>query len=201
MNPAVLKRFVILMVVLVVGAVVVMTFVPYFDPPPGDYETRQGDIDLTNGEYEAAIDWFERALEIRSDHRGALMGRAVALMQLERYDEAEAELTHLIEVLREKYDPNDPTGVGALAAAYANRGILYDRTERYESALQDYVRSLKTDEESVSGPDLFHKVLHNPNPSTVRDRAKYIAEQLELPPDQRVMRVPELDEEQRMHKP
>ena len=37
--------------------------------------------------------------------------------------------------------------------------------------------------------------------STVRDRAQYIYEQLQLPDDQRLMRVPELDEKQRMYKP
>jgi len=62
--------------------------------------------------------------------------------------------------------------------------------------------SLKTDEGVVSGPDVVHKILYgNSRPSTVRKRARYIAEQLKLPPDMRVLRIPEIDNKQRMYKP
>jgi hypothetical protein len=49
---------------------------------------------------------------------------------------------------------------------------------------------------------VVHKILYgSEDVSTVRDRARYIYEQLQLPEDQRLMRVPELDEKQRMYKP
>jgi hypothetical protein len=35
----------------------------------------------------------------------------------------------------------------------------------------------------------------------VRDRAIYLAEQLQLPEEERLMRVPEIDAEQRRHRP
>ena len=35
-------------------------------------------------------------------------------------------------------EDDDKTGVGTLAAAYANRGIVKDRKEQYEEALKDY---------------------------------------------------------------
>ena len=89
-----------------------------------------------------------------------------------------------------------------LASAYANRGIAHDRAGLYEKALEDYVNSLKVDQETVEGPGVIHKILYGGDDvSTVRDRARYIYEQLQLPEDQRLMRVPELDQKQRMYKP
>jgi tetratricopeptide (TPR) repeat protein len=99
-------------------------------------------------------------------------------------------------------DPDDKTGVGALAAAHANRGIVLDRTGRYEEALDSYVESLKIDQEVVEGPGVVHKILYGGDRvSSVRDRAVYIYEQLKLPEEERVLSVPEIDEQQRMHKP
>jgi tetratricopeptide (TPR) repeat protein len=89
-----------------------------------------------------------------------------------------------------------------LAAAYANRGIIKDRREQYEEALKDYIKALEIDHESVAGPGLGHKIIYMINkPSSVRDRAQYIHEQLQLPPEKRVLKLPEADQEQRMHKP
>ena len=73
---------------------------PYlFDAPPGDYEVRQGDILLTDGKYDAAIERFDAALAVSPDHRGALMGKGIAYLQSERPAQAEAVFTHLIDML------------------------------------------------------------------------------------------------------
>ena len=145
---------------------------------------------------------FDQALVEQPDHRGALMGRALVFIQTERYDEAIAELDYLISFLSETLSEDDTTGRGVLAAAYANRGIVYDRQGQYEKALESYVLALKTDEETVGGPGVVHKILHpSDNVSTVRDRAIYIDEQLKLPEEERLLRVPEIDDQQRMYKP
>jgi tetratricopeptide (TPR) repeat protein len=201
-NPAVIRRFVIYMAVATFVMFSVWAVVrEFFQSPPGDYETRQGDILLSDGKYEEALAKFAEALRASPNHRGALMGRAIAFLQAERYDEAEAELTYLIAFLTENVAADDATGIGVLAAAYANRGILYDRIGRYEEALRDYQKALKIDPGAVSGPGIMHKVILHARPSTVADRARYLEEQLALPEDQRLLRVPEIDEEQRMHKP
>lgn len=176
-------------------------FRDYFDPPAGDFEVRQGSIHLESGEFQEALQDFDTALEIQPMHRGAMMGRAIAFLQMEEYTDAEEELNNLIQFLETERPEDDMTGIGVLAAAYANRGILKDRLGRYEEALEDYARALVTDEESVDGPGIAHKILYAPNPSTVRDRAKYIQQQLKLPEDQRVLAVPEIDGKQRMYKP
>lgn len=203
MNPRVLKRFIILMIALTVVSFLSWEFLgSYFEQLPGDYNTKRGDQLLTAKDYDGALENFDLALQEQPDHRGAVMGRALVFIQTERLDEASAELDHLIEVLERNLDRDDKTAVGTLAAAYANRGIVKDRQEKYEAALEDYIEALKVDEGAIEGPGVVHKILYgSERASSVRDRAIYIHEQLKLPEAERLMRIPELDAQQRMHKP
>lgn len=203
MNRRVLKRFVVICAIATFVMFSVWTGVRLFtDQEPGDYYTRQGDIRLGDGKLDEAMESFDRALAEMPDHRGALMGRALVHIEAGRTPEAIAELTYLIGFLEKTLEGDDRTGWAALAAAYANRGILHDRTGRYEKALADYVKGIRIDEGAISGPSLFDKIIYGtPRPSTVRDRAVYLDEQLKLPPGQRLLRVPEIDDEQRMYKP
>lgn len=203
MSPQLLRRFIFFMALLIVfGGLTFLIFGDKLTREPGDFETRMGDQRLQDGLYDQALQHFEQALEAAPDHRGALMGRALVFIQTERYDEALAQLDHLIVFLTDTLEDDDATGRGALAAAYANRGIVHDRRADYEMALASYAQALRVDEDSVSGPGFLHKILYgSEDVSTVRDRAEYLAEQLKLPAAQRLLRVPELDEKQRMHKP
>lgn len=202
MNPAVLRRFVLLMATaLVLGMVLFAFFGGFLSEEPGDYYTRKGDNRLTEGKFEAALENFNLALEEAPNHRGALMGRALVFIQTERYDEAIAELDYLIDHLSKSLSPEDPTGRGALAAAYANRGIVRDRRGEHEKALRDYAAALEIDEAVTEGPSVFDQVLYGYDPVSVRERAIYLQQQLALPEDQRLLSVPELDQRQRMHKP
>ncbi|MGF1639768.1 MAG: tetratricopeptide repeat protein [Rhodospirillales bacterium] len=202
-NPRIIRRFIILMAVATfVMFSVWAAFRGYFEAVPGDYEVRQGDILLGDRKYDQALERFTAALDAAPDHRGALMGRAIAFLESGRHEEAEAEFTYLIDFLTHNVAPDDATGIGVLAGAYANRGILYDRTERYEKALADYTRAIEIDEGAVEGPDLVHRILYvRPKPATVSRRAEYLRQQLALPEGERLLRIPELDAEQRMHKP
>jgi tetratricopeptide (TPR) repeat protein len=202
-NPRVLRRFIILMGI---ATFVMFTFWAvvrnYVQTPDGDYEVRQGDILLGDGDNDAAVERFNAALAVSPDHRGALIGRALAFLQGGRHVEAEAEFTYLIGYLQKNLKSDDITGVGVYAAAYANRGILYDRLERYEEALADYIQALRIDEGAIDGPAIIDKVIYGtPRPATVRQRAIYLRQQLALPEDQRKLRIPEKDAEQRMYKP
>jgi tetratricopeptide (TPR) repeat protein len=203
-NGRTIVRFAVLLLVAGFALVTVWSMVkPYlFNAPPGDYEVRQGDILLTDDKYDAAIERFEAALAISPEHRGALMGKAIAYLQSNRAAEAEATFAHLIEVLSRTLAADDATGRGVLSGAYANRGILHDRLGRYDAALADYERALAIDAEAVEGPGLFHRILYgNTHPATVRQRAEYLRHQLALPESDRLLRVPELDARQRMYKP
>jgi len=203
MNPRVLRRFIIIAGVATFAAftgwMVAKSFVSSL---PGDYYTREGDIRLGDGHYAEALESFDKALAEMPDHRGALMGRALVFMRSGKEPDALAELSYLIDFLNRTLATDDRTGGGVLASAYANRGIVHDRAGRYQKALKDYIWALKTDAGALEGPSLFDKIIYGtPHPSTVLDRAVYLKEQLALPPGKRLLRVPEIDDEQRMYKP
>jgi len=203
MNPRVLRRYIILTAV----ATVVMfsvwaVFQQVAETPPGDYEVREGDILLSDRKFTQAIERFEAALEVQPDHRGALHGKAAALIGLERYADAEAVLSYLIKYLQANLESDDRTGVGALSAAFANRGIIKDRQGRYREALADYIESVKIDYDVAEGPGWLERLLYyNREPSSALKRAEYLYKQLQLPESERVLRVPEIDAQQRMYKP
>jgi tetratricopeptide (TPR) repeat protein len=202
-NAAILRRFIVLVAAATFSMFTLWAVVrEMIDAPPGDYEVRQGDIMLGDGKFEGAIGRFDAALAVSPEHRGAMMGRAIALLELGRVDEAEQAFSDLIAFLSRSLAADDPTGLAVLAAGFANRGILRDRAGRHEAALADYRQALAIDAGAVDGPGLFHKIVYgDAKPSTIANRADYIEAQLALPEDQRLLRVPELDARQRMHKP
>ena len=202
-DPRVVKRFVIICgVATFVMFSVWMIIKSFKNRPAGDYETQLCDRRLKDRLWDEAIQNAEEALVVNPDHRGAMMCKALATINKNDYVSADKQLTNLINFLNRTLRDDDLTGKGTLAAAYANRGILKDRSENYEEALKDYIKSLETDHESVAGPGLGHKIIYMINkPSSVRDRAQYIYEQLQLPVEERLLKLPDADKEQRMHKP
>ncbi len=88
-----------------------------------------------------------------------------------------------------------------LAAAYANRGVIKDRQGRHEEALADYIEALRVDEGALSGPSIFDEIIYGYQATSIRDRAEYIAKELQKPEEERLLRLPPLDEEQRTYKP
>jgi tetratricopeptide (TPR) repeat protein len=203
MKASVLRRFVILAAVFTfVGFSGWMVVGQFTASTPGDFHVREGDIRLSDGKHADALAAFDRALAEAPDHRGALMGRALTFMRMGKRPEAMAEFAYLISYLNKTLKQDDTTGRATLAAAYANRGILQDRAGRHKEALADYIEALKTDYGALDGPSLFDKIIYGtPNPSTVEKRAIYLHGQLKLPPEKRLLEVPELDAEQLMYKP
>ncbi len=203
MNPNVLKRFIIYMAILTFVMFTVWALVRSFmNRPPGDYETEVCDIRLKDKKYNEAIDAANIALEKTPNHRGAIMCKALVYISQKQYREATDQLDYLIKFLKKNIEDDDPTGRGTLAAAYANRGIIKDRKENYEGALEDYLKALRVDSESVEGPGFGTVILNYKfKSSSVRERAIYIREQLQLPENERVLKIKKLDEGQVMHKP
>ena len=199
----VLKRFVIYMAILTFVMFTVWGFVRSFmDRPPGDYETEVCDIRLKDKEYEKALEAANEALNKTPNHRGAMMCKALIFISEKKYIEADLVLTNLIIFLEKNLEEDDRTGIGTLAAAYANRGIIKDRNKDYQGALEDYVKALGVDHEAVAGPGLGTVILNYKfKSSSVKERALYLNEQLQLPENERVLSIKELDEGQVMHKP
>ena len=202
-NANIIKRFVIYMAILTFVMFTVWGFVKSFmNRPPGDYETEVCDIRLKDKKYNEALEAANIALEKTSNHRGAMMCKALVFISQKKYVKADRVLSDLIIFLQKNLEEDDKTGIGTLAAAYANRGIIKDRNKNYEEALKDYVKALGIDHESVAGPGLGTIILNYKfKSSSVRERALYLNEQLQLPENERVLSIKELDEGQVMHKP
>lgn len=199
------SRRIVFMMVLLAGISVLGSSALHFwtNRPPGDYETELGTLRLEDGQFEKAMAHYSKALVAAPRHRGAMMGRALVLIRTKKYAGSIVQLSELIDYLNQEIaDNEDATDRTVLAAAYANRGIARDRMGDYSQAIVDYAMSLRTDEESVSGPGVIHKILYgSTHVSTVRNRAVYLYEQLQKPEAERVMRVPKIDALQRMHRP
>ncbi len=157
---------------------------------PGDFEFKRAEQMFADNQYRRALKKYESALKENPDHIYAMRGRARALLQLNRMDEALAQYERVIAA-----QPD-------LGANYANRGILFDRMGRYEKAIADYEKALELDPELDEGPHWLTRFLRNQpdKPPTIGDRARYLRAELAKPPEQRVLRVPEIDEQQRTYK-
>jgi len=202
-NTNVLKRFVIYMAILTFVMFTIWGFVRSFmNRPAGDYETEVCDIRLKDKKYDQALEAANKALDKTPNHRGAMMCKALVFISEKKYIEADKVLTNLIIFLEKNLEDDDKTGIGTLAASYANRGIIKDRNKNYEGALKDYAKALGIDHEAVAGPGLGTIILNYKfKSSSVRERALYLNEQLQLPEDERVLSIEELDAGQVMHKP
>jgi len=199
----ILKRFIIYMAILTFVMFTVWAFVKSFkNRPPGDYHTEVCDNRLKDKLYDKALVAANTALEKTPNHRGAIMCKALIFISQKNYIKATSELDYLIIFLKKNLEDDDLTGKGTLAAAYANRGIVKDRSKDYKGALEDYIKALGIDHEAVAGPGLGTIILnYKYKSSSVKERALYLNEQLQLPEEERVLRIEELDEGQVMHKP
>ena len=202
-NANILKRFITYMAILTFVMFTLWALVRSFmNRPPGDYETEVCDMRLKDKLYDKALQAASIALEKTPNHRGAIMCKALVFISQKMYEEANKELSYLIKFLEKNLEVDDLTGKGTLAAAYANRGIIKDRNKNYEEALQDYVKALGIDHEAVAGPGLGTIILNYKfKSSSVKERALYLNEQLQLPEDERVLKIEKLDAGQVMHKP
>ncbi len=202
-NTNILKRFIIYLGILTFVMFTVWALVKSFiNRPPGDYETEVCDIRLKDKKYSQALEAANQALLKTPNHRGAIMCKALVFISQKNYNEANNELSYLIKFLEKNNTADDLTGKGTLAAAYANRGIIKDRNKDYQGALKDYIKALGIDADAVAGPGLGTIILNYKfKSSSVKERALYLNEQLQLPEEQRVLSIEELDDGQVMHKP
>jgi tetratricopeptide (TPR) repeat protein len=183
------KALFALLLLLGIGAIVFYWRVGS-DSTPGDYQVKKGNYRLEDGQLAEAEKEFLSALEENPNHAPAHLGLAITYMQMQRHDAALNEFNRAVEQAPE------------MAAAYADRGILHDRLGNYEQALADYKKALALNSEVLSGPGWLWRFLHNveQKPPAVVDRARYLEQELRKPPEERLLRIPELDNQQKMYK-
>jgi tetratricopeptide (TPR) repeat protein len=157
---------------------------------PGDLAYLEGNNLFEDGEYQRALVKYDEALSDDRNHLHALRGRALSLMQLGRSTQALTAFNTAISLAPE------------FGGTYANRGFLHDRMGRYQEAIEDYERALALYPEVAEGPHWLTRFLRNQpqKPPNVAERAAYLRRELAKPEGERLLRVPELDAEQRSYK-
>lgn len=195
---------------------------------PGSHDLAAASKQLEDGEYQDALDNFDKVLAMDPANLGALRGHAQALMQMGAREERRAQELQQQGKQREAgeamsqamdryhqalagYDeaiarqqPRDMDDLGRRiqGVALVNRGILKDRVGDYQGALADYRQSLQLAPEVNEGPGLLTRFMRNQpeKPPTVADRARYLEQQLALPASERLLRLPDEDNRQRSYK-
>jgi tetratricopeptide (TPR) repeat protein len=142
---------------------------------PGDYNVKKANYRLEDGQLDEALKEFSTALEKNPDHAMAHFGLAITYMQMNKNQEALAEF---------------------------NRTIALAPDIEYEKALADYRKALAMDPELLKGPGFLWRFMRNidEKPPTIQQRADYLEAELAKPPEERLLKVPEIDKEQRMYK-
>lgn len=183
-----LKYIAIAIAAVWVGWTVVDTF--FVESVPGNTAYQEGNILFEDGEYGGALDKYEEALDARGDAPAYVRAKARTLMQLGRHRDALVWFNRAVAL--QPY----------FGGTYANRGILHDRMGRYREAVADYEKALQLDESVGEGPHWLTRFLRNQPepPPTVADRLAYLRQELAKPEARRLLRVPELDEQQRTYK-
>lgn len=95
-----------------------------------DYATR-GNAYHEAGDYEQALEAYNRALKLMPDHADALYNRGLTLRKLGRCDDALRDYDRALEL-----KPDRP-------ATLCNRGVALIRTQRYDDAIKDLNRALE----------------------------------------------------------
>ena len=173
---------------LVIGCWVVWD--TFFDVDPADRRYLAGNTLFADQFYDRAADAYREALAIDPEHIFALRGLARSLHRMGQSDDALILYDRVIE-----WEPE-------FGASFANRGILLDTMGKHEEALQDYEKALSLDPELGEGPSWITRFLRNQAeaPPTIADRAGYLRQELAKPVEERVLRIPEIDAEQRPYK-
>ena len=83
-----------------------------------------------NKQYEKAIEYLNKAIELKPDYEDAYVNRGIAYSNLQKYDEAMADYTKAI-----KLEPND-------SGAYINRGIAYTNLQKSDDAIADFTNAI-----------------------------------------------------------
>lgn len=162
----------------------------YDSPEKGSMEYRRGNLRLEDSLFQEALAEFDAGLKVNPGFAPSHLGRALALMAMNRDSEAFDAFNEAM-VLKPEF-----------AAAYANRGILNDRIGRHSEAMADYEKALQLDPSLEEGPGWITRFfrVQPEKPPSIADRARYIREELAKPAVERKLANQELDSQQLPYK-
>lgn len=136
--------------------------------------------------YDLALKEYFNSLKYNQEDVYSLEGVARSYMELKLYDNAESFFIKVINI-----NPD-------FAPAYANLGVLYDRQKKYKLAIFNYKKALQLNSELSKGMHWIDRLLYDvrETPSNIADRALYLEEQLNLPENERILNMPNIDDKQ-----
>ncbi|MCG8428540.1 MAG: hypothetical protein MI754_14395 [Chromatiales bacterium] len=180
------------------------------DSNPVSRELAAASRYIEDGQHQEALNSYQKVLNGDPDNSQALYGKALALTQLDasqppgQANSYAADAIHAYNrlIAIEEGKPESERNRSLLGVSYANRGILKDRYGSHRQALSDYQTALRLEPKLAEGPGWMTRFLRNQAkaPSTIADRAAYLAEQLKLPASEQILRQQELDSAQRSYK-
>ncbi len=157
----------------------------------GEREYRISNIHLEKKNIARALVHIDRGLEENPDFPPMHMTRGIILMLEGKYIESKNSFDKAI------------SGRNDFAEAYANRGILNDRLEKYNEAAKDYRDALRYNPSLAEGPGWlwrFARNIHEKQP-TIYDRLNYLEKELKKPEKDRVLKYDPFDKKQNMYQP
>ena len=136
--------------------------------------------------YDTSLEQYLKAYEYNNEDVYIIEGIARSYMQLDDFENAEKYFNRAI-----KLDPE-------FAPSYANLGVFYDRQKDYDNAIKFYEKALSLDQELSIGMHWIDRLLYDvrETPSTIGSRLDYLKLQMDLPEDQRLLSVKEIDQQQ-----
>ena len=90
-----------------------------WDPQSAAIHRQSGDFHAELGQYEQAVDFYSRAVELDATDPLNLMQRSVALQHLERHSEAIRDWEEIVDLLRDKHQTQEAIALNGLAYARA----------------------------------------------------------------------------------
>lgn len=121
-----------LYMVLLIGAVVLCVCGVAFAQSADEWNVK-GDERYDAGDFDTAIEYYTKAIELNPEFSLAYFSRASAYSNLGWYEEAIIDYTRAIELSPE------------FAMLYGNRGAVYNELGRYEEALVDLNKAIELD--------------------------------------------------------
>ena len=164
-----------------------MAYQTFANKAPGEMAYQAGNTYFNDQRYLKAKQSYLAALQANPNFAPAYGGLANSLVQLKDFSEALRFIDEAIEL-----DPQ-------FGGFYATRGIVHDHMRRPHLAIADYEKALLLTPKISDGMGWLDRFFYKlpKAPPTVADRLAYLKAQMKLPKHKRLLRVPELDDQQK----